>query len=86
MDLDGTDRLGGGPPDEVHVAVADAQGHCEFRAPNVAPGTAQVFVGNNPDDGGCCRSGRSDQRAAAVQGMTRLLPPVVPGLNDAKDD
>ncbi len=33
---------------QVHVAVADAQGHYEFRAPNIAPGTAQVFVGNNP--------------------------------------
>ena len=43
-----------------------------------------------PDDGGCCRSDRSvqgpDQRAAAVQGMTRPLPLVVPGLNVAKDD
>ena len=33
---------------QVHVAVADAQGRYEFRAPNIAPGTAQVFVGNNP--------------------------------------
>jgi hypothetical protein len=33
---------------QVHGAVADAQGHYEFRAPNIAPGTAQVFVGNNP--------------------------------------
>ena len=33
---------------QVHGAVADAQGHYEFRAPNIASGTAQVFVGNNP--------------------------------------
>jgi hypothetical protein len=33
---------------QVHIAVADAQGHYAFRAPNIAPGTAQVFVGNNP--------------------------------------
>ena len=32
---------------QVHVAVADAQGHYEFRAPNIAPGKVQVFVGNN---------------------------------------
>ena len=29
------------------MAVADAQGHYEFRAPNIAPGKVQVFVGNN---------------------------------------
>ncbi|MGO9219934.1 MAG: alpha/beta fold hydrolase [Streptosporangiaceae bacterium] len=28
--------------------MADAQGHYEFHAPNIAPGKAQVFVGNNP--------------------------------------
>jgi hypothetical protein len=32
---------------EVHATVADAQGHYEFRAPNIAPGQARVRVGNS---------------------------------------
>jgi hypothetical protein len=31
---------------KVHATVADAQGRHEFRAPNIAPGEAQVLIGN----------------------------------------
>jgi hypothetical protein len=33
---------------QVHATVADAQGRYEFRAPNIAPGQAQVVIGNTP--------------------------------------
>jgi hypothetical protein len=32
---------------QVHVAVADAEGHDEFRPPNIAQSQAQVFVSTN---------------------------------------
>jgi hypothetical protein len=32
----------------VHATVADAEGRYEFRAPNIAPGRAQVVIGKNP--------------------------------------
>lgn len=32
----------------VHATVANAQGHYAFRAPNIAPGRAQLFIGKKP--------------------------------------
>jgi hypothetical protein len=61
---------------QVHVAVADAQGHYQFRAPNIAPGQAQLFVGNNPP-------ATVEIAVGPFRGPIHPLP-VAPGLNEAK--
>jgi hypothetical protein len=64
---------------KVHATVADAQGHYEFRAPNIAPGKAQVFVGNNP-------STTVEVPGGPFKGPVRPVSPVMPVLGDAKHD
>jgi hypothetical protein len=64
---------------QVHVAVADAQGHYEFRAPNIAPGTAQVFVGTSAPT-------TVEIAGGPFRGPIHPLPPVVSGLLHAEDD
>ena len=62
---------------QVHVTVADAQGHYKFRASNIAPGTAQVFVGNKPPT-------TVEVPGGLHKGPVRPVSPVVPVLGDAK--
>ena len=64
---------------KVHATVADAQGHYEFRAPNIAPGKAQVFVGNNP-------STTMEVPGGPFKGPVRPVSAVMPVLGDAKHD
>jgi hypothetical protein len=63
----------------IHATVADAQGHYEFHAPNIAPGKAQVFVGNNPPT-------TVEVPGGPFTGPSRPVQPVAPILGDAKRD
>lgn len=64
---------------KIHATVADAQGHYEFRAPNITPGEAQIFAGNNPPT-------TVEVPGGPFKGPVHLMPPVAPVLTDAKQD